>query len=105
MDKQLREWWKLRYDTVVPHDAFVEILSSLQGHHKSGPNLQKKCNSLIEKHGWIVPFHELCLYHRQRGEDDEANMKPDQLMSRQIDDMLFAVKGDTSDLGRSELEQ
>ena len=105
MDEQLREWWKLRYNQDVPNNAFVEILSSLQGHHESGPNWQKKCNASLEKHGWVAPFHEPCLYRRQRGEDDEVNAQPDQIMSRQIDDMLFAIKGDSADLGRSEFEK
>ena len=89
----LKEWWwgDAKFHTNIPVGSLLEILSSLQGHHESGPNWQRKCNKALDMLGYRSPLHEPCLYRRDRGLDDSGEQLPDTLMSRQIDDMLFAV--------------
>jgi len=45
-----------------------------------------KVNSALEGLQWRKTTHEPCLYRRDMGN------QPDQLMCRQVDDMLLAVK-------------
>ena len=75
----------------VAVDSLLEILSSLQGHHETGPHWQRKFNNALDMLGYRSPLHEPCLYRRDRGLDDSGIQLPDTLMSKQIDDMLFAV--------------
>ena len=70
---------------MLPANALVQLLSSIQGHPDAGGNWQKMVNSALQKLKWIRLVHEPCLY--RRGEDP----KKDVLMCRQVDDKLFSV--------------
>ena len=105
IDRQIKEWWDAKFHTNIPVGSLLEILSSLQGHHESGPNWQRKCNKALDMLGYRSPLHEPCLYRRDRGLDDSGERLPDTLMSRQIDDMLFAVHSkDEFDIAVNELK-
>jgi len=66
----------------------LELQSSIQGHPDARANWQEKVNVTLTGMEWNRTKHESCLYHR------EVKDAPDQLMCRQVDDMLLAIKAE-----------
>ena len=85
VDEAFREWYYERYKIMLPANALVELLSSIQGHPDAGGNWQAMVNTALQKLKFIRLVHEPCLY--RKGEDP----KKDVLMCRQVDDLLFSV--------------
>jgi len=71
---------------LLPPGSLIELCSSIQGHPDAGGNWQEKVNSNLASLDWKQTKHEPCLYRR------EVDNTPVQLMCRQVDDMLLAVK-------------
>ena len=87
IDRQIKEWWDEKFKTDVLKGSLLEILSSLQGHHESGPNWQRKCNKALDELGYQSPIHEPCLYRRERGTDKQGNELPDMLSIRKMNSL------------------
>ena len=86
VDDAIREWYYQRYKLFLPPGSLIELKSSIQGHPDAGANWQEKVNLVLSSMNWISMKHEPCLYRKDMGD------APDQLMCRQVDDMLLAVK-------------
>ena len=86
VDDTIREWYYERYKIILPQRSLLALLSSIQGHLDDGVNWQVKANTALERHRWQKTVHEPCVYRRDMGD------QPDQLMCRQEDDMLLALK-------------
>jgi len=87
IDDAIREWYCERYKFLLPPGSLIlELKSSIQGHPDAGGNWQEKVNLVLSPMNWISMKHKPCLYRRDTGD------APDQLMCRQVDDMLLAVK-------------
>jgi len=86
VDDAIREWYYERYKVLLPPGSLIELKSSIQGHPDAGGNWQEKVNLVLLSMNWLSMKHEPCLYRRDMGD------APDQLMCRQVDDMLLAVK-------------
>lgn len=84
VDAVLSDWYLARHGRKVPPGAYVELLSSIQGHPDAGANWQKKVNKALSDEAWTSSFHDPCLYHRHI-------QGADQYLVRQVDDMLAAV--------------
>ena len=61
----------------------VDLLSSIQGHHESGPNWQVVANAALKHSGFEHIVHEPCLYINSANKD---------VAVRQVNDFLFAYK-------------
>ena len=80
-----QEWYLDRFGIKLEVGMLVELLSSIQGHHESGPNWQTVANAAL-KHADFEPIvHEPCLYLNKSNKD---------ITVRQIDDFLVAYKTD-----------
>lgn len=86
VDDAIREWYYERYKVLLPRGSLLKLKSSIQGHPDAGVNWQKKVDTSLEGFGWRKTIHEPCLYRRDMGD------KSDQLMCRQVDDMLLSLK-------------
>ncbi len=88
VDEAFREWYYARFSILLDIGSLVELLSSIQGHPHAGPNWNDKVSADMKSLSWASTTHEPCLYRRQL-----PDMDHDQLMCRQIDDIIVAVKG------------
>ena len=87
VDDAFREWYYARRGIFLPRGSLVELLSSIQGHPDAGPNWQRKIDGHLEEMKWKSTTHEPCFYRR-------VLPTYDQLMVRQIDDKLFAIRNE-----------
>jgi len=86
VDDANREWYYERNKILLSPGSLIELNSSIQGHPYAGGNWQEKVNLVLSSMNWSSLKHEPCLYQKDMGD------APDQLMCRQVDDMLFTVK-------------
>lgn len=86
LDDAIREWYYERYKVLLPPGSLIELKSSIQGHPDAGGNWQEKVNLVLSEMNWLSLKHKTCLYRRDMGN------APDQLMCRQVDDILLTVK-------------
>ena len=80
-----QDWYYERYHIELEVGMLVELLSSIQGHHESGPNWQGVANDALKHAEFESIVHEPCLYINDRTKD---------ITVRQIDDFLVAYKSD-----------
>ena len=86
VDEAVHEWDYEQYKILLRQPSLVEFSSSSQGHPDTWVDWQEKANTELEGLRLKMTVHEPYLYQRDMGDI------PDQLMCRQVDDMLLGLK-------------